>query len=90
VIEIIKELKSFNINVDVYDTWASPAEVKHEYGIDLITELKENNYDGIILAVDHSELKVMGIEKVRALGKQNHVVYDVKYVFPLDAADIRL
>jgi UDP-N-acetyl-D-galactosamine dehydrogenase len=90
VIEIIKELKSFNINVDVYDTWASPAEVKHEYGIDLITELKENNYDGIILAVDHSELKAMGIEKVRALGKQNHVVYDVKYVFPLDAADIRL
>lgn len=90
VIEIIKELKSFNINVDVYDTWASPAEVKHEYGIDLITELKENNYDGIILAVDHSELKVMGIEKVRALGKPNHVVYDVKYVFPLDAADIRL
>jgi UDP-N-acetyl-D-galactosamine dehydrogenase len=90
VIEIIKELKSFNINVDVYDTWASPAEVKHEYGIDLITELKENNYDGIILAVDHSELKAMGIEKVRALGKLNHVVYDVKYVFPLDAADIRL
>tara|TARA_R110002050_G_scaffold274054_2_gene418301 strand:- start:546 stop:1826 length:1281 start_codon:yes stop_codon:yes gene_type:complete len=90
VIEIIKELKSFNIYVDVYDTWAAPAEVKHEYGIDLITELKENNYDGIILAVDHSELKAMGIEKVRALGKQNHVVYDVKYVFPLDAADIRL
>ncbi|MCT7943848.1 Vi polysaccharide biosynthesis UDP-N-acetylglucosamine C-6 dehydrogenase TviB [Shewanella septentrionalis] len=90
VIEIIKELKSFNIYVDVYDTWADPAEVKHEYGIDLITELKENNYDGIILAVDHSELKTLGIEKVRALGKQNHVVYDVKYVFPLDAADIRL
>ncbi|MGI2113406.1 Vi polysaccharide biosynthesis UDP-N-acetylglucosamine C-6 dehydrogenase TviB [Shewanella frigidimarina] len=90
VIEIIKELRSFNIYVDVYDTWAAPAEVKHEYGIDLITELKENNYDGIILAVDHSELKAMGIEKVRALGKQNHVVYDVKYVFPLDAADIRL
>ncbi|WP_345867266.1 Vi polysaccharide biosynthesis UDP-N-acetylglucosamine C-6 dehydrogenase TviB [Shewanella algae] len=90
VIEIIKELQSFNINVDVYDTWADPAEVKHEYGIELISELKESNYDGIILAVDHSELKEMGIEKVRALGKQNHVVYDVKYVFPLDAADIRL
>ncbi len=90
VIEIIKELQSFNINVDVYDTWAEPAEVKHEYGIELISELKESYYDGIILAVDHSELKEMGIEKVRALGKQNHVVYDVKYVFPLDAADIRL
>jgi UDP-N-acetyl-D-galactosamine dehydrogenase len=90
VIEIIKELQSFNINVDVNDTWADPIEVKHEYGIALIDELKENYYDGIILAVDHSELKEMGIEKVRALGKSNHVVYDVKYVFPLDAADIRL
>ncbi|WP_447071825.1 Vi polysaccharide biosynthesis UDP-N-acetylglucosamine C-6 dehydrogenase TviB [Shewanella indica] len=90
VIEIIKELQSFNINVDVYDTWAEPTEVRHEYGIELISELKENNYDGIILAVDHSELKEMGIKKVRSLGKQNHVVYDVKYVFPLDAADIRL
>lgn len=90
VIEVIKELQSFNINVDVYDSWAEPEEVKHEYGIDLTSELKENYYDGIILAVDHSKLKDMGIEKVRALGKGNHVVYDVKYVFPLDAADIRL
>jgi UDP-N-acetyl-D-glucosamine/UDP-N-acetyl-D-galactosamine dehydrogenase len=90
VIEIIKELKSFNINVDVYDTWADSAEVKHEYDITLIEELKNGHYDGIILAVDHSELKNMGIEKVRMLGKDNHVVYDVKYVFPLDAADIRL
>ncbi|WP_345864854.1 Vi polysaccharide biosynthesis UDP-N-acetylglucosamine C-6 dehydrogenase TviB [Shewanella algae] len=90
VIEIIKELQSFNINVDVYDTWAEPTEVRNEYGIELISELKESYYDGIILAVDHSELKEMGIEKVRSLGKQNHIVYDVKYVFPLDAADIRL
>ncbi len=90
VIEIIKELKSFNINVDVHDTWADSAEVKHEYDITLIDELKDGYYDGIILAVDHSELKEMGIEKVRALGKDNHVVYDVKYVFPLDATDIRL
>lgn len=90
VIEIIKELKSFNINVDVYDSWANPAEVEHEYGIKLITELKKNHYDGIVLAVDHSELKQMGIEKVRTLGKASHVVYDVKYVFGLNDSDIRL
>ncbi|MCG9729303.1 Vi polysaccharide biosynthesis UDP-N-acetylglucosamine C-6 dehydrogenase TviB [Shewanella sp. Isolate13] len=90
VIEIIKELESFNINVDVHDTWADSAEVKHEYDITLIDELKNGYYDGIILAVDHSELKEMGIEQIRALGKDSHVVYDVKYVFPLDAADIRL
>lgn len=90
VIEIVKELKSFNINVDVYDSWANPDEVIHEYGIQLISELKQNKYDGIVLAVDHSETKKMGIEKIRALGKVNHVVYDVKYVFGLNDSDIRL
>lgn len=90
VIEIVKELKSFNINVDVYDSWANSEEVEHEYGIKLISELRQNHYDGIVLAVDHSELKHMGIEKIRALGKANHVVYDVKYVFGLNDSDIRL
>lgn len=90
VIEIIKELQSFNIKVDVYDSWANPTEVEHEYGITLLNELKNDHYDGIVLAVDHSELKEMGIEKVRALGKCNHVVYDVKYVFASNEADLRL
>jgi UDP-N-acetyl-D-galactosamine dehydrogenase len=90
VIEVIKELQSFNINVDVYDSWADPTEVKNEYGITLVNDLNNDNYDGIILAVDHSEFKKMGIKKVRALGKNNHVVYDVKYVFSTADADIRL
>ncbi|UCX03991.1 Vi polysaccharide biosynthesis UDP-N-acetylglucosamine C-6 dehydrogenase TviB [Shewanella glacialimarina] len=90
VIDVINELKSFNISVDVYDAWANPAEVKHEYDLDLISELKLNEYDGIIIAVDHSEFKAMGIEKVRQLGKENHVVYDVKYVFGINDSDLRL
>ena len=56
----------------------------------MIDSLTENHYDGIVLAVDHSEFKNMGIEQVRALGKENHVVYDVKYVFGPDEADVRL
>ncbi|MCL1067032.1 Vi polysaccharide biosynthesis UDP-N-acetylglucosamine C-6 dehydrogenase TviB [Shewanella olleyana] len=90
VIEIVKELESFNINVDIYDNWADPAEVKHEYGVELISELKQEHYDGVILAVDHSELKNKGIEEVRKLCRPNHVVYDVKYVFGTEDADIRL
>lgn len=90
IIDIINELKSFNVNVDVYDSWANPEEVQHEYGLTLTQELKQGYYDGIILAVDHSEFKTMGIEKVRELGKENHVVYDVKYVFESQDADIRL
>ncbi|WP_076411030.1 Vi polysaccharide biosynthesis UDP-N-acetylglucosamine C-6 dehydrogenase TviB [Shewanella sp. UCD-KL12] len=90
IIDVVNELKSFNISVDVYDGWADPAEVKHEYGLSLISELKQNEYDGIVIAVDHSEFKEMGIEKVRALGKDKHVVYDVKYVFETSDSDLRL
>lgn len=90
IIDVVKELRDFNINVDVYDSWASPEEVKHEYGLELVSELKQGNYDGIVLAVDHSEFKNMGVEAVRALGKEKHVLYDVKYVFEPGVADVRL
>lgn len=90
IIDIVKELQDFNMSVDVYDDWANPAEVKHEYGIDLITDLEEGKYDGIVLAVDHSGLKEMGEKKLRSFGKEKHVLYDVKHVLKPSEADIRL
>jgi UDP-N-acetyl-D-galactosamine dehydrogenase len=90
IIDMVKELESFNMNVDVYDHWASAKEVKHEYGIELIKELKQGHYDAIVLAVDHTEYKTWGEEKIRSLGKDNHVLYDVKYVLPFGQSDIRL
>lgn len=90
IIDIVNELKDFNMSVDVYDGWADAVEVKHEYGIELITELEEGKYDGVVLAVDHSELKEMGEEKLRSFGKDNHVLYDVKHVLKPSEADIRL
>ena len=90
IINIIKELQDFNMSVDVYDSWASKEEVRHEYGIELIDELKEGHYDGIVLAVDHSETKAMGVEALRRLGKDSHVLYDVKHVLSVGEADIRL
>jgi len=90
IIDIVKELKDFNMNVDVYDSWANPEDVQHEYGITLINTLRKNHYDGIIAAVDHSEFKNMGAEAIRKLGKEKHVLYDVKYVFSLNDSDIRL
>ena len=90
IIDIVKELKDFNMSVDVYDGWANPAEVEHEYGLSLISSLKENHYDGIVLAVDHSEFKKMGVEAIRKLGKDSHVLYDVKHVFGPESSDIRL
>lgn len=90
IIDMIKELKSFNMQVDVYDHWADPEEVKHEYGIDLIAELKNSYYDAIVLAVDHSDYKEWGEGKIRSFGKVKHVLYDVKYVLPVGQSDLRL
>ena len=90
IIDIITELKDFNMSVDVYDAWASKEEVKHEYGIDLINSLERGSYDGVVIAVDHNEFKQMGVEELRTLGKANHVLYDVKHVLKPTDADIRL
>ncbi len=90
IIDVVNELRDFNMCVDVYDGWANPEEVKHEYGIELVTVLEEGKYDGVVLAVDHSELKEMGEAKLRSFGKENHVLYDVKHVLKPNEADIRL
>ncbi|EKO3599097.1 Vi polysaccharide biosynthesis UDP-N-acetylglucosamine C-6 dehydrogenase TviB [Vibrio metschnikovii] len=90
IIDIVKELQDFNMSVDVYDSWASKDEVKHEYGIELIDDLRDDCYDAIVLAVDHSQTKKMGVQQLRRLGKEAHVLYDVKHVLTADEADIRL
>ncbi len=90
IIDMIDELKSFNMQVDVYDDWADADEVKHEYGVELTATLDKGVYDAIVLAVDHQEFKLWGEEKIRALGKKNHVLYDVKYVLPIGCSDLRL
>jgi len=78
------------MEVDIYDSWANADEVKHEYGVELISELHESKYDAVVLAVDHSEVKSMGIDKIRSLGKIKHIVYDVKHVLAKSDSDIRL
>lgn len=90
IVDIINELKEFNVNVDVCDNWADPSEVMEEYGVELTKEPSKNYYDGVILAVDHKEYKDMGLDELRAYAKENHVLYDVKHVFGPNDADIRL
>lgn len=90
IVDIITELESFNMQVDVCDDWADADEVNDEYGIQLIKEPMQGAYDAIVLAVDHSEFKEWGEEKVRAYGKDKHVLYDVKYVFDKTVSDLRL
>ncbi|MCO4322432.1 nucleotide sugar dehydrogenase [Aliidiomarina quisquiliarum] len=90
IVDMIKELESFNINVDVFDPWANASEVEHEYGIKLVKVLSKEAYDGIILAVDHSEFKQWGENKIRSYAKKQHVLYDVKHVLNKNESDLRL
>ncbi|MEO3356823.1 Vi polysaccharide biosynthesis UDP-N-acetylglucosamine C-6 dehydrogenase TviB [Acinetobacter haemolyticus] len=90
VVDIISELQDFNIQVDAYDPWVDVAEAQHEYGITPISEPQANMYDAIILAVAHEQFKQLGEQGIRALGKSNHVLYDLKYVLDKTASDIRL
>ena len=90
IIDMVKELKAFNTHVDVFDSWADAVEVQHEYGIQLTKTLKDASYDAIVLAVDHSEFKDWGESKIRKLGKEKHVLYDVKHVLAVGQSDIRL
>ncbi|GGZ37814.1 UDP-glucose/GDP-mannose dehydrogenase [Echinicola pacifica] len=88
VIDIYDELKNFDIDVDVYDPWASASEVSHEYNIEILNkEVKPdlNHYSAVILAVSHKEFKAWDIKKSPGL-----VVYDVKGILDKTMIDARL
>jgi len=88
VIDVIKELKEFGCDIDVYDPWADADEVKHEYGIDLIQNSKLNieHYNAVVLAVAHNEFK--DFNSTFNIQHSNLVVFDIKGI--LDKADGRL
>lgn len=90
VVDIVKELAEYNIQADVYDPWINAEEAQHEYGITPVTAPAEGDYDGIILAVAHHQFKELGAEKIRAFGKPQHVLYDLKYLLTAEESDLRL
>jgi len=90
VVDVIAELQSYGIEVDIYDPWADAAEARHEYGVDLVPEPKAGGYDGLVLAVAHMEFTNLGPKTVRSWGRAEHVLYDLKNVFPKDRSDLRL
>jgi len=90
VVDIIAEFEDYRCQIDVYDPWVSAAEAKHEYDITPVQTPAKGDYDAIILAVGHHQFKAMGLEGIKALGKENSVLFDVKYLLPADAVDGRL
>jgi len=87
VADVHNELKEFGLKVDVYDYEADQAEVKQEYGIHLIDEIKEK-YDGVLLAVAHNKFSMINIDSLKK--DSNSVVYDLKGFFPRNKVNSRL
>jgi len=90
VIDVISELREYGIIIDVYDPWVDADDARREYQVDLVSELMANTYDGVILAVAHSEFGKMGENEIRTLGKVEHILFDLKHLLPFSSADIRL
>ena len=91
VVEMIDELtNTYNAKVDVFDPWVDKQEAQAVYNLNLIDQPAAGQYDAMIIAVSHEQFKELGIEGVKALGKDNHVLYDIKYLFSSDGVDGRL
>ncbi len=93
VVDVVAEFKDYGCAVDIYDPWADPKEVAHEYGLSLTSDLRSltsGGYAAIVLAVAHNEFKAMGSKAIRALVQPDGIIYDLKYVLPKEAVDGRL
>ena len=90
VVDVVQELSGFHCNIDVYDPWIDKEESIREFGITPVEQPEPGKYDAVIIAVAHHQFKSMGITAIRALGKKNHVLYDIKYILPTEKVDGRL
>lgn len=91
VVDILKELKEYNVEVDVYDPWVSVTEAEHEYNISPMIEPPASAiYDAIILAVAHEQFRDHAEDKIKSYAKENSVIYDLKYLLPASVSNIRL
>lgn len=88
VIDIVQHLKDYHIAVDIYDPWANPREVEHEYGVTSFNELpSDTKYDAVILAVAHKEFN---IGMIKSLCCEKCVLFDVKALLDKELVDGRL
>ncbi|WP_279343570.1 Vi polysaccharide biosynthesis UDP-N-acetylglucosamine C-6 dehydrogenase TviB [Variovorax terrae] len=91
VVDIVRTLKSYNAQVDIFDPWIDVAEAEHEYGLQCLRELPLNgHYAAVVLAVGHREFAELGEAGIKRLGQPGAVLYDVKSLLPLGVADGRL
>ena len=88
VVDIANELEDFGCRVDIYDPWASPEVVRHEYGKELIAAVDpEKRYEAVVACVSHNQFKTFDFKKYR---EQGAVIFDVKGFVPRELVDARL
>ncbi len=90
VIDLIKQLNEFELNVEYYDPWVNHNDLKSANALVPAKTLQKQSYDGVILAVAHNEFKEMGLEKIKWICKPNRVIYDLKHQLPQEGVDLRL
>jgi UDP-N-acetyl-D-galactosamine dehydrogenase len=90
VIDIVRELADYGVQVDVWDPWIAPDAAQEEYGLALVEGPAEGAYDAIVLAVAHRQFAELGPDRIRALGRPDAVLFDVKSALPKAASDLRL
>jgi UDP-N-acetyl-D-glucosamine/UDP-N-acetyl-D-galactosamine dehydrogenase len=90
IVDFVRELKDFGVNVDVSDPWVAPDDAKREYDVELVKAPEQKSYDAIIVAVAHEQYRKLGSKGIHAYGRDPHVLYDLKYVLPYEDSDLRL
>ncbi len=90
VIDIVEKFTDMHASVDVYDPWVDADEAYEEYGFRTVAEPDAGTYDAILMVVAHQQFIDLGTDAIRKYGKPDHVLFDVKYMFPVEKTDGRL
>lgn len=90
IVDMVKALKEYDLDLDIYDPWVDPLDAAKEYGIDPVSSLANAKYDAIVLAVAHDQFKQMSVDEFKAVAKEKYVLYDLKYILNHTDVDIRL
>jgi UDP-N-acetyl-D-galactosamine dehydrogenase len=90
IVDLVSSFSKQSYIIDVYDPWVEPADINKLTEINLITDLKDNFYDGIILAVGHQVFLDIGLKTIKAKGKDESIFFDLKSLFNKDNSDFRL
>ena len=90
VVDVVTELGKHGCQVSVFDPLVCENEVEEEYGIKIIKNIKQNKFDAIIVAVGHLKFKEMGFESIKKFGRKESIIFDLKYLFSDNKADLKL